>query len=90
METTTFICQKDRAKTLTDLMELNQFRDIYNDVTWTGANNKCKTTFYIPNMWILHRKSSNEIFYNCSTSTSPWQISGGKFLKNFPLHYWTM
>lgn len=20
-------------------MELNQFRDIYNDVTWTGANN---------------------------------------------------
>lgn len=89
METTTFICQKDWAKTLADLMELNQFRDIYNDVTWTGANNKFKTTFYIPNMWILHRKSSNEIFYNCSTSTSPWQISGGKFLKNFPLHYWT-
>lgn len=49
METTTFICQKDRAKTLADMMELNQFRDIYNDVTWTGANNKCKTTFYIPN-----------------------------------------
>ena len=39
-------------------MELNQFRDIYNDVTWTGANNKCKTTFYIPNMWVLHRKAS--------------------------------
>lgn len=44
------IGQKDRAKILDDLMELNQFRDIYNDVTWTGANNKCKTTFYIPNM----------------------------------------
>ena len=41
---------EDRAKILDDLMELNQFRDIYNDVTWTGANNKCKTTFYIPNM----------------------------------------
>lgn len=50
METTTSTCQKDRAKILHDLMELNQFRDIYNDVTWTGANNKCKKTFYIPNM----------------------------------------